>query len=129
MGRLWHIREIIVVHEYYVTAVTQHVMSLLYEKFPFNFEYSGPRPVFVGCTVRGEKDSVGLRIVTDLLELEGFNTYYRGSEVHEDDFLRYVKEKTPQLVVSCEIMEGQRVLKYVWISFHDCRGIRQINGH
>ncbi|MEO0258220.1 MAG: cobalamin-dependent protein [candidate division WOR-3 bacterium] len=98
VGRLWQMRQITVVHEHYATAVTQFVMSLLYEKFLTSYERKGTRPVFVGSTTKGEKHSIGLRMVTDLLDLEGFNTYYIGSEIHEDDFIRFVEEVNPQII-------------------------------
>lgn len=75
IGRLWQLGEISVAQEHYCTAVTQLVMSDL-EPLLFTGVDNGNRLVAVDAP--GSLHQVGLRMVVDLLECEGWNTTYHG---------------------------------------------------
>jgi len=78
IGRLWQLNRITVAQEHYCTAATQHIMTQLYGRV-FGGEKRDARAV--AMCVGGELHEVGLRIVTDLLELEGWQTWYLGASV------------------------------------------------
>lgn len=78
IGRLWQLNRISVAQEHYCTAATQHIMTRLYGQL-FAGEKRDARAV--AMCVGGELHEVGLRIVTDLLELEGWQTWYLGASV------------------------------------------------
>jgi methanogenic corrinoid protein MtbC1 len=78
IGRLWQLNRITVAQEHYCTAATQHIMTQLYGRV-FAGEKRESRAV--AMCVGGELHEVGLRIVTDLLELEGWQTWYLGASV------------------------------------------------
>jgi methanogenic corrinoid protein MtbC1 len=78
IGRLWQLNRISVAQEHYCTAATQHIMTQLYGQV-FGGEKSGRRAV--AMCVGGELHEIGLRIITDLLELEGWQTWYLGASV------------------------------------------------
>jgi methanogenic corrinoid protein MtbC1 len=78
IGRLWQLNQINVAQEHFCTAATQHIMTQLYSRI-FVGEKKEKRAV--SMCVGGELHEIGLRIVTDLLELEGWQTWYLGASV------------------------------------------------
>ncbi|HEX8170278.1 MAG TPA: cobalamin-dependent protein [Thermoanaerobaculia bacterium] len=78
IGRLWQLNRISVAQEHFCTAATQQLMAQLYPRM-FGGERREKRAV--AMCVGGELHEVGLRIVTDLLELDGWQTWYLGASV------------------------------------------------
>jgi methanogenic corrinoid protein MtbC1 len=76
IGRLWQLNQISVAQEHFCTAATQHIMTRLYGQI-FGGEKKEKRAV--AMCVGGELHEIGLRIVTDLLELDGWQTWYLGA--------------------------------------------------
>lgn len=76
IGRLWQIGEITVAQEHYCTAITQLVMTDLY---PFLFTGADSGRRLVAVQAPGSLHEVGLRMVADLLEHEGWDTTYLGA--------------------------------------------------
>lgn len=78
IGRLWQTNRISVAEEHYCSAATQLVMSRLYPRI---FGSSGKAPVgrMVAVAVAGELHEIGVRMVADIFELEGWATYYLGA--------------------------------------------------
>jgi methanogenic corrinoid protein MtbC1 len=81
IGRLWQLNRISVAQEHLCTAITQLVMSQLYPR-----TFSGARNgrSLVATCVGGELHELGVRMVADFLELEGWDTYYLGSNTPHD---------------------------------------------
>lgn len=78
IGRLWQLNQVSVAQEHFCTAATQHIMTQLYARM---FTDGTAERRAVAMCVGGELHEVGLRIVTDLLELEGWQTWYLGASV------------------------------------------------
>jgi MerR family transcriptional regulator, light-induced transcriptional regulator len=76
VGRLWQTNEISVAQEHFCTAATQLVMSQLY---PYVFGAERMDRRFVGTCVGGELHEMGVRMVADFFEMEGWDTYYLGA--------------------------------------------------
>ncbi|HYH08898.1 MAG TPA: cobalamin-dependent protein [Thermoanaerobaculia bacterium] len=79
IGRLWQLNQISVAQEHFCTAATQHIMTQLYSRIFGAGPKRGLRAVAM-CVGR-ELHEVGLRIITDLLELDGWQTWYLGASV------------------------------------------------
>ncbi len=86
IGRLWQLNQISVAQEHFCTAATQQVMTQLYARI-FGGEKRGKRAV--AMCVGGELHEVGLRIITDLLELAGWQTWYLGASVPPATAVQY----------------------------------------
>ncbi|MEA2342476.1 MAG: hypothetical protein QOF63_645 [Thermoanaerobaculia bacterium] len=95
VGRLWEANEISVAQEHYSTAVTQLVMSLLYPRIS---ETPKTRGAFIGVCVEGELHEVGIRMVCDLFELRGWQSFYLGSSMPPADLLRFIEQKRPDVI-------------------------------
>lgn len=76
IGRLWMSHQVSVAQEHYCTAATQFIMSQLYP-YIFSTKKNGRR--FVAMCVGGELHEIGVRMVTDFFEMEGWDTYYIGA--------------------------------------------------
>jgi methanogenic corrinoid protein MtbC1 len=103
VGRLWEANEISVAQEHYSTAVTQLVMSLLYPRI---CETPKTRGAFVGVCVEGELHEVGIRMVCDLFELRGWQSFYLGSSMPPADLLRFIEQKRPDVIGISAIYEA-----------------------
>jgi methanogenic corrinoid protein MtbC1 len=76
IGRLWQTNRINVAQEHYCTAATQAIMSRLYP-YVFRTKKNGHR--LVASCINGDLHEIGLRMVADILEMEGWDTYYLGA--------------------------------------------------
>lgn len=78
VGRLWQLGRISVAQEHYCTAATQMIMSQLYPRL-FAGRDRRRRGRMVAACVEGELHEIGLRMVTDLCEIDGWDTLYLGA--------------------------------------------------
>jgi methanogenic corrinoid protein MtbC1 len=90
IGRLWQTNMISVAQEHYCTAATQLIISQLYPRI-FATEKNGLR--MVATCVSGELHEIGMRMVSDFFEMEGWDTYYLGGSMPVPDILRTVSER------------------------------------
>lgn len=95
VGRLWQQNIISVAQEHYCTAVTQLIMSQLY---PLIFEHERIGKKLIATSVSGELHEIGIRMVSDFFEMEGWDTYFYGANTPVKDLVNAVKEKNPDLV-------------------------------
>ncbi|MFA5011939.1 MAG: cobalamin-dependent protein [Ignavibacteria bacterium] len=95
VGRLWQQNIISVAQEHYCTAVTQLVMSQLY---PLIFEHERIGKKMIATSVSGELHEIGIRMVSDFFEMEGWDTYFYGANTPVKDLINAVKEMNPDLV-------------------------------
>ena len=101
IGRLWQLNQVSVAQEHFCTAATQHIMTQLYARV-FAGERTERRAM--AMCVGGELHEVGLRIITDLLELEGWQTWYLGASVPPAAAVQLcVEHKADVLLVSATL--------------------------
>ncbi len=86
VGRLWQTQEISVADEHYCTAVTQSAMSRFYADW-IGQKSKDRAGVLVSACIGGEKHEIGLRMLTDVFEMEGWETHYLGSQVEEEPLI------------------------------------------
>jgi methylmalonyl-CoA mutase cobalamin-binding domain/chain len=87
IGRLWQMNQLTVSQEHYCTAATQLIMSQLYPRL-FGSDRIGRR--LVAACVGDELHELGVRMVADFFELEGWDTYYVGANAPKESILRTV---------------------------------------
>ncbi|MEO8380394.1 MAG: cobalamin-dependent protein [Acidobacteriota bacterium] len=95
IGRLWQMNRISVAQEHFCTAAVQRSMSQLYGQL-FTGK-PGRRRVVAACA-GGELHEIGLRMVTDLLEADGWDTVYLGANVPVDSIVSTVAAAPTGLV-------------------------------
>lgn len=89
IGHLWQCNKITVAHEHYCTAATQLIMSGLY---PHIFSTKRIGKTVVACSVASEMHEMGIRMVSDFFEMEGWDTYYLGANMPERQLQQAIQE-------------------------------------
>jgi methanogenic corrinoid protein MtbC1 len=96
VGRLWQTGQITIAHEHYFSAATQLIMSELYPLIHRQANKNGR--IAVAACVAGELHEIGLRMSADLLELEGWRTYYLGANMPAMSIIEIAGEKKAQIL-------------------------------
>ena len=89
VGRLWQCNKITVAHEHYCTAATQLIMSGLYSHI---FSTKRINKTLVACSISGELHELGIRMVTDFFEMDGWDTYYLGANMPDRQLIEALIE-------------------------------------
>jgi len=95
IGTLWQTNEITVAQEHYCTAVTQMIMSMLYPKI-FNSDKNNYR--LLATCIKGELHEIGIRMVADFFEMEGWDTYYLGASTPDESIIHTIASIQPHIV-------------------------------
>jgi methanogenic corrinoid protein MtbC1 len=94
VGRLWREDRITVADEHLATNTAQSAVAALYPRF--DWPPRGPRAV-LACAA-GERHEFGLRMVADLLALDGWDDRFLGSDVPGEDLADLAARFGPTLV-------------------------------
>jgi MerR family transcriptional regulator, light-induced transcriptional regulator len=89
IGRLWEANQITVADEHMGTAITQYVMSNLYQHLEMNDEMLG-KAVVTG--VEGELHQVGANMVSDILEADGWDVMFLGTNIPPEGVIQSVRQ-------------------------------------
>lgn len=103
IGRLWQINEISVAVEHYSTAITQTVMSRLYPRV-FTTEKNGLS--LVASSVGAELHEIGIRMVADFFEIEGWSTFYLGANAPAAAVVAALREQAASLLALSATMSA-----------------------
>lgn len=95
VGRLWQTDEIDIATEHFVTAVTQLLMARL---FPHALATPRVARSMVGCCLGSELHELGMRMVCDFFEFEGWDTYFLGVLTPAQSLIKVVQSRRPDLV-------------------------------
>lgn len=95
IGRLWQSNRISIAQEHMATAISQVVLSRLFEVAPQAERLE--RRVLVAC-IEGELHDFPARLIADFLELAGFDVHYLGANVPTDDLLKMLQAEPPDLL-------------------------------
>jgi len=129
IGRLWQLGRLTVAQEHYCSAATQLIMSQL---FPYLFHHSRKGKKLVAACVGGELHEIGLRMVTDIFELNGWDTYYVGANMPIGPLIRSLKEYGADvLAISCTMTYHVGLVKELIAEVRrdpECDGIRILVG-
>lgn len=95
VGRLWQIKKLTVAEEHYFTAATQLIMSNLYPKI---FTGAKKDVKLVAACIGNELHEIGIRMVADFFEMNGWNTFYYGANTPIPSLINMVDELRPELL-------------------------------
>jgi methanogenic corrinoid protein MtbC1 len=95
IGLLWQTNRISVAHEHYCTAVTQAIIAGLYDEVFWTVKETKK---MIGCAVSGELHEMGIRMLTDFFELEGWDTYYLGANMPDANLIMAACEQNADLL-------------------------------
>ena len=102
IGRLWQVNELSVAEEHLATAIAQATMSRSFDRV---FVWRDVRtPVLVAACADEERHQLGLRMLCDLLELDGWETSYLGASVPVESLVDLVRKQQPDaLAISATV--------------------------
>ena len=96
IGRLWQENELSVAEEHLATAITESAMSRAFERV---FVWRDQRtPRIIAACADEERHQMGLRMLCDLLELEGWETIYLGASVPIESLTQLVAAREPDAI-------------------------------
>lgn len=95
IGLLWQKNEVSVAQEHYCTAATQMIMSQLYPRI-FSKDHNGK--TMVATCVNGDLHEIGVRMVADFMEMNGWDTHYLGANSPSASITQTLKEKSAVLL-------------------------------
>jgi methanogenic corrinoid protein MtbC1 len=131
VGRLWQSNRINIAQEHYCTAATQMIMAQLYSQV-----FSAPRggQVLVTACAPGEIHELGMRMVADFFEMEGWDTYHLGASLPTSALVDYVAQRRPDLVGLSATMtfhlEGVAAMVRALRESQETRGVKiLVGGH
>ena len=124
IGQLWMENKISVAQEHYCTAATQFIMSQLYSHV-FSSNRIG-RNIVLSC-VGGELHEIGIRMIADFFEMEGWDTYYLGANTPVSDIIQIVSEQQPDIIgLSMTMSYHRKILLHIISSIKANQKIRNI---
>ncbi|HCX64424.1 MAG TPA: cobalamin-binding protein [Eubacteriaceae bacterium] len=95
VGELWHKNKITVDKEHYCTVTTQNILAQFYPEI-FSKEKKEFR--ILACCVGDELHELGMRMLSDIFEYNGWDSIYLGSVVPVESIVHSVEENQPDLV-------------------------------
>lgn len=95
IGELWQRNEITVAREHLATAIMESLLARAYARSRFNAP-SGRRALF--ACVPGNRHSMGLRMVADAYEMEGWEVQYLGADTPVAAIIAQAREFNPDLI-------------------------------
>ncbi|WP_426450893.1 cobalamin-dependent protein [Paenibacillus sp. S-38] len=129
IGRLWQTGGINVAQEHYCTAATQLIMSQLY---PYLFGSERKDHRLVATCVGDEIHEVGLRLVSDLFEAEGWDTYYLGANVPTRSIIQtLISQRAHVVAISATMTYHVHLVKTLIEQIRaseGCRGVKIMVG-
>ncbi|MCC3159341.1 cobalamin-dependent protein [Hymenobacter sp. 15J16-1T3B] len=101
VGRRWHRGEVNVAEEHFCTATTQLIMAQL-QPYLHGTPRNGRR--LLAACVAGDLHALGLQMVVDFLEHDGWDVYYLGASAPADSVLKTVADLQVDLVLTAASM-------------------------
>jgi methanogenic corrinoid protein MtbC1 len=95
IGRLWLSNKRSVAKEHFCSAATQQIMSRLYPHI-FSSKRKGTR--FLAASIGGELHEIGIRMVADFFEMDGWDTRYLGANTPAFSINKAIEEFDPHIV-------------------------------
>jgi MerR family transcriptional regulator, light-induced transcriptional regulator len=95
VGTMWERNEISVAVEHLATAITESVLTLLYPVI-FRSERIGKKAV-IAC-LANEYHQIGGKIVADIFELNGWDSYFLGANTPTADLIDIISKTGPDIV-------------------------------
>ena len=104
VGRQWSENIITVGQEHMATSVCQRVMAVHYPKVLEYVDYDS-KSVLVACSPH-ELHEVGARMISDFLEIEGFNSFFLGANTPNESIINIIKVEFPIAIAISTTLVG-----------------------
>jgi methanogenic corrinoid protein MtbC1 len=95
VGLLWEKGLISVAQEHLATSIVMRIMSFLYMNFILIENNKGKAIITASAN---EFHEVGARIISDILELDGWNVLYLGANTPNEELIKVINEEKPDFI-------------------------------
>jgi methanogenic corrinoid protein MtbC1 len=117
IGVLWQLNKISVALEHYASSVTQLIMAQLYSSICLKGTIKSKGMIVAVCA-SGELHEIGIRMVADFFEMEGWKTHFLGANMPVNDLVQEVLAQKPDLLaisasMSANVLKTKKVIKAV----------------
>ncbi|MEJ6950822.1 cobalamin-dependent protein [Natronospora cellulosivora (SeqCode)] len=96
IGYLWETNQINVADEHIFSNIITEHMAILRKEFAKKTDDN--KPTILALAVSGEQHNIGLMMVRDMFELNGWNTYYLGTNTPASSVIKAIKEYRPKII-------------------------------
>jgi MerR family transcriptional regulator, light-induced transcriptional regulator len=95
VGRLWETNQITVATEHMATAIVEGILNELFEQIISGKKYN--KKVVVAC-VENEKHQVGIKMVGDVFEMKGWESFFLGTGIPTSELVKFIHEIQPDIL-------------------------------
>ena len=95
VGTLWEKNKITVATEHMATAITESILNELFEQLISNERIN--KKVVLVCT-EDEKHQVGIKMVADLFEMKGWESFFLGAGFPTNELIKFIHQNQPDIV-------------------------------
>lgn len=95
VGHLWETNKITVATEHMATAITEGILNELFEQIITKNKVN--KKVVVAC-VENEKHQVGIKMVADVFEMKGWESFFLGTGIPTPELIRFISETKPDML-------------------------------
>jgi methanogenic corrinoid protein MtbC1 len=129
VGRLWQLRKISVAQEHYFSTATYRLMAKL--QLYFTIPEKKKHTIVTTCITK-ELHTIGLQMVTDFFEMEGWNTFYLGANIPTESILQTIIDREADVLaisatMTFHIPEVETMIQTVRAS-KECQDVRILVG-
>ncbi|MCK9579750.1 MAG: cobalamin-dependent protein [Methanoregula sp.] len=97
-GRLWQQNKVTIAEEHFVTGVIRRVMQQLHDQIAGTGRIARKKKMVVAACVGEELHEIGIHMVADFFELDGWNVYTTGANTPAKSILAAVKDQKADVV-------------------------------
>jgi len=121
IGDNWKTGNISIGTEHLASAMVEGILNDLFSLI-ISRKKSGQSAVF--ACVENERHQIGLKMISDVFEMNGWNTFYLGSDVPVDDLIWYLREKKPDILalsitMTNNVQNLEKALQKIRVVFPD----------
>lgn len=95
VGKLWEQNKISVAAEHIATAITESILNELFEQIISDKRVN--KKVVLSC-IENEKHQVGIKMVADIFEKHGWESYFLGPGIPIVELKKYIKKVNPDIL-------------------------------
>lgn len=95
VGRLWETNQITVATEHLATAITEGILNELFEQIITKNKVN--KKVVVAC-VQNEQHQVGIKMVADVFEMKGWESFFLGTGIPTSELVTFIREIKPDIL-------------------------------
>lgn len=124
IGQQWDMNIIDVYQEHYFSNSTQLIMSQL---CPYLNTSVKNGHSLVSLSTSGDSHNIGIRMVTDFFEMDGWCTYFLGSDVPTQSLIKALKDrKADILAISCTMPYYLNSVKSIITAIRDLKELSNV---